>query len=41
MDISQGDEKLGRLVIGLFGDIVPKTVENFKELADGIHVKVI
>jgi peptidyl-prolyl cis-trans isomerase B (cyclophilin B) len=32
-DIKQGDEELGRVVIGLFGDVVPKTVKNFRELA--------
>ncbi|OQV19732.1 Peptidyl-prolyl cis-trans isomerase 5 [Hypsibius exemplaris] len=32
-DIEVGGEKLGRIVIGLFGKTVPKTVENFKELA--------
>lgn len=33
-DIEAGGEKLGRVVIGLFGDVVPKTVENFAQLAD-------
>ncbi|XP_019877809.1 peptidyl-prolyl cis-trans isomerase B [Aethina tumida] len=32
-DITIGDEAVGRVVIGLFGKTVPKTVENFKELA--------
>lgn len=32
-DISQGDTDLGRIEIGLFGQIVPKTVKNFLELA--------
>lgn len=32
-DIKQGDEELGRVVIGLFGDVVPKTVKNFRKLA--------
>ncbi|KAI7862559.1 peptidyl-prolyl cis-trans isomerase B2 [Spinellus fusiger] len=34
-DIKQGDESLGRVVIGLYGGTVPKTVENFKTLATG------
>lgn len=31
-DITIGDEAQGRVVIGLFGDVVPKTAENFYQL---------
>ncbi|CAI8603637.1 unnamed protein product [Vicia faba] len=34
-DIEIGGESAGRIVIGLFGDAVPKTVENFKTLSTG------
>ena len=32
-DVQIGGEKLGRVVIGLFGKTVPKTAENFHALA--------
>jgi len=34
-DITHGDEKIGRVVIGLFGKTVPKTTKNFAALASG------
>jgi len=34
-DITHGDEQLGRVVIGLYGKTVPKTAENFVQLATG------
>lgn len=37
-DIRMGNEDIGRMVIGLFGDVVPKTVLNFKTLAEGTAV---
>lgn len=32
-DMAIGDEKVGRIEIGLFGKTVPKTVDNFVQLA--------
>lgn len=34
-DVSIGGETAGRIVIGLFGEDLPKTVENFEKLATG------
>ncbi|XP_029633390.1 peptidyl-prolyl cis-trans isomerase B isoform X1 [Octopus sinensis] len=38
-DIKIGDKPAGRIVIGLFGKTVPKTVKNFKTLAEGTMTK--
>lgn len=35
MDVTIGGEEAGRIVVGLFGKDVPKTVENFEKLATG------
>jgi hypothetical protein len=40
MDVSVGGEAVGRIVIGLFGNIVPKTVDNFAALASKPQVPV-
>lgn len=34
-DMRIGDEDIGRIVIGVFGKTVPKTVDNFVALATG------
>jgi hypothetical protein len=39
-DIEIGGEKIGRIVLGLFGKTVPKTVKNFKALAMGTEVRL-
>lgn len=35
MDVTIGGESAGRIVLGLFGDDLPKTVDNFKKLSTG------
>ena len=37
MDIEIGGEAAGRIVYGLYGDVVPKTTENFAEICKGDH----
>ena len=34
LDIAFGQRPVGRIVIGLFGQVVPKTVRNFEALAN-------
>lgn len=43
LDLAKGDRYLGRLLIGLFGDVVPLTVNNFIQLVQGypVHDKIL
>lgn len=36
-DMIQEHKFLGRIVLGLYGEVVPKTTKNFVELASGVH----
>ena len=35
LDIEIDDKPAGRITVGLFGDVAPKTVANFAQLCDG------
>lgn len=37
MDFSHDDKPIGRVIIGLFGELAPRTVDNFRTICtDGI-----
>ena len=38
MDIKIGNKQAERVVYGLYGDVVPKTAENFVEVCKGDHL---
>ena len=38
VSVPQDGEKIGRVTFGLFGDVAPRTVENFRALATGQEV---
>jgi peptidyl-prolyl cis-trans isomerase B (cyclophilin B) len=35
-EVEIGGDRVGKVVIGLFGEVVPKTVDNFRALCTGI-----
>ncbi|OQR78641.1 peptidyl-prolyl cis-trans isomerase B-like, partial [Tropilaelaps mercedesae] len=39
--VNQGNRQLGTIVLGLFGNVAPKTVRNFVEIASGGQPKEV
>ena len=39
-ELTIGDKPLGKVVFGLFGNALPKTVENFRALCAGDKVRI-